>query len=96
MNTHQQPITVDASPTKGLFVDMLTRDVRMAMAILDLVDNCIDGAIRIRGQALLTGLTVQITFDHERFIIQDNCGGIPLDLARDHAFRFGRPSNAPA
>ena len=96
MSTQQQPITVDASPTKGLFVEMLTRDIRMAMAILDLVDNCIDGAIRIRGDAALTGLTVRITFDHERFIIQDNCGGIPLDLATDHAFRFGRPSNAPS
>ena len=63
MSTHQQPITVDASPTKGLFVEMLTRDIRMAMAILDLVDNCIDGAIRIRGDAAFTGLTVRITFD---------------------------------
>ena len=96
MSTNQGRVTVDASPTKGLFVDMLTRDIRMAMAILDLVDNCIDGAIRIRGEASLTGLTVQITFDQERFIIQDNCGGIPLDLATDYAFRFGRPSGAPS
>ena len=96
MSTNQRRITVDASPTKGLFVEMLTRDIRMPMAILDLVDNCIDGAIRIRGGAPLTGLTVRITFDEECFIIQDNCGGIPLDLATNYAFRFGRPSGAPS
>ncbi len=96
MSTNQGGMTVDASPTKGLFVEMLTRDIRMPMAILDLVDNCIDGAMRIRGDAPLTGLTVRITFDQERFTIQDNCGGIPLDLATDYAFRFGRPSGAPS
>ena len=95
MRTNQESLTVDASPTKSFFVEMLTKDVRMVMAILDLVDNCIDGAIRIRGEGSLIGLEVRITFDEEHFIIQDNCGGIPLDLAMDHAFRFGRPSNAP-
>ena len=96
MTTRQGPVTVDASPTKSLFVEMLTKDVRMQMAILDLVDNSIDGAIRIRGQSPLTELTVRITFDQEHFIIQDNCGGIPLNLATDYAFRFGRPANAPS
>ena len=69
--------TVDASPTKEFFVEMLTRDVRLSMAILDLIDNCIDGALRIRGMQAFDGLTVNITFDEEQFIIHDNCGGIP-------------------
>ena len=80
--------TVDASPTKELFVEMLTRDVRLAMAILDLIDNCIDGALRLREQPPFHGLEVKITFDDNHFNIQDNCGGIPLKLAREHAFRF--------
>ena len=95
MPTNHEPLTVDARPTKEFFVEMLTRDVRMAMAILDLVDNSIDGAIRMRGNGSFQGLTVGITFDPERFIIEDNCGGIPLDLAMNHAFRFGRPTGAP-
>ena len=95
MPTNHEPLTVDARPTKEFFVEMLTRDVRMAMAILDLVDNSIDGAIRMRGNGSFQGLTVGITFDPERFIIEDNCGGIPLDLVMNHAFRFGRPTGAP-
>ena len=95
MSPEQERVTVDASPTKEFFVEMLTKDVQMAMAILDLIDNSIDGAIRMRGEGPLHGLIVQITFDQERFVIQDNCGGIPLDLARNYAFRFGRPTNAP-
>ena len=87
--------TVDASPTKEFFVEMLTRDVRLAMAVLDLVDNCIDGALRIREGGRFEGLEVKITFDQEQFSIRDNCGGIPLDLAKNYAFRFGRPTDAP-
>jgi hypothetical protein len=30
------------------------------------------------------------------FRIADNCGGIPVNIARDYAFRFGRPPGAPS
>ena len=88
--------TVDASPTKEFFVEMLTRDVRLTMAILDLIDNSVDGALRTREDNAFDGLEVRIRFDKDQFIIEDNCGGIPLDLAKNYAFRFGRPSNAPS
>jgi hypothetical protein len=34
----------------------------------------------------------QATLDlrSDGFVIEDNCGGIPLSTARDYAFRFGR------
>jgi hypothetical protein len=35
----------DASPTKQFVVPMLTRDINLADAFLDLVDNCLDGAL---------------------------------------------------
>lgn len=35
-----------ASPTKQFFVSMLTRDINFADVILDLLDNCLDGALR--------------------------------------------------
>ena len=63
--------TAAASPTKEFFVEMLTRDVGLSMAILDLIDNCIDGALRLRDDEPLTGLGVKITFDNDQFTIQD-------------------------
>ena len=41
-------ITVDSSPTKEFFVEMLTRDIDLTDAILDLLDNCLDGVLRKR------------------------------------------------
>lgn len=37
---------IDASPTKELFINTLVKDVSLEDAILDLVDNAIDGYIR--------------------------------------------------
>jgi len=42
-----------AIPTKLFFVSMLTRDINLVDAILDLVDNCLDGALRVsKGSAV--------------------------------------------
>ncbi|GAB8979638.1 hypothetical protein OkiPb01104_48070 [Escherichia coli] len=38
--------TADFSPSKRFFVSMLTRDIDLNDAILDLLDNCVDGALR--------------------------------------------------
>lgn len=37
---------VDARPVKSFFVSMLTRDISLYDAILDLLDNCVDGIVR--------------------------------------------------
>ena len=84
---------VPASATKEFFVEMLTKDVSLPAAVMDLVDNCIDGALRMRGQGPLTGLTVDIGISGGEFVIKDNCGGITAKDARDYVFRFGRPLN---
>ncbi|WP_368923833.1 ATP-binding protein [Brevundimonas vancanneytii] len=83
---------VDASPTKAFFVDIITRDILVADAIQDLIDNCIDGAKRLRpGEgASYEGLVVSLNVSEDAFELEDNCGGIPLDIARKYAFRFGR------
>ena len=44
------PVRVRASPTKAFFVRMLTRDIDLADAILDLLDNCVDGVLRTLAQ----------------------------------------------
>lgn len=44
---------VETLPTKELFVDVLTRDISLDDAVLDLVDNCIDGAKRLHPEKKL-------------------------------------------
>ncbi len=91
--TNEADLTkVDASPTKEFFVDIITKDIQLDEAIQDLVDNCIDGAKRLRPgvNADYEGLTVSLEVNSDGFRIEDNCGGIPLDIARKYAFKFGR------
>ncbi|MFF2222482.1 ATP-binding protein [Streptomyces globisporus] len=84
---------VEASPEKRFFIAMLVKDIELLPAILDLVDNSVDGARRLRGDGTYEGLQVRLTVGPDRFEIEDNCGGIPLDVAREYAFRFGRPQS---
>lgn len=86
----------NARPSKYFFCRMLTRDIELKDAILDLIDNCIDGAIRRKGvppsdgdDAYYKDFRVDISLGSERFAIEDNCGGIPYETALNYAFRFG-------
>ena len=87
---------IDASPTKDFFISMLVRDIELVDAIADLVDNCVDGARRTRPNGNYSGLWVRMDANTDKFRIADNCGGIPVDLARNYAFRFGRPTGMKA
>lgn len=85
--------TVDATPVKSFFVNMLTRDIELVDAILDLLDNCVDGILRQKknssGATPYKGYEAEIKFDTSSFSISDNCGGIPWSL-HDYAFRMGK------
>ncbi len=87
--------TIDASPTKDFFIKMLVKDISLIQVIPDLVDNCVDGARRLRSDEIFNGLSIRIEANNEMFKISDNCGGISVELARDYAFRFGRPTGMP-
>lgn len=91
-NSHE----VNALPTKALFIDFLTKDLSLNRAVTDLVDNSIDGARRLRPGGDYTDLYVNLTLTPSHFEIVDNCGGIPVDIARNYAFRFGRPAGMAA
>lgn len=86
---------INAMPTKELFIDMLTRDISLIPAIIDLVDNCADGAKRMGRGENLEGLWTRVNISQDCFKIADNCGGITVEIARKYAFRFGRTSDAP-
>jgi|GEM_PF-490267 len=86
--------TIDAMPTKELFINMLTRDVQLIPAIIDLADNCTDGARRIRGDKSWSDLEVTIEASGDKFVISDNCGGMDVETAKKYAFRFGREAGA--
>lgn len=86
--------TIDAMPTKELFIAMLTRDVALIPAIIDLADNCTDGARRLKGAKSWSGLEVTIEAKTDKFSISDNCGGMEVETARKYAFRFGREAGA--
>lgn len=82
-----------AYPAKRFFVEMLTRDINLEDAILDLLDNCVDGAIRSGPKDNKTpyrGFYAHIDLKAKKFQITDNCGGIARELAEKYAFRFGR------
>lgn len=81
-----------AMPTKQFFVSMFTRDISLADAILDLVDNCLDGALRLShgGNVDYSRHYVSISLSSELFTIEDNCGGIPREVAKNYAFKMGR------
>ena len=87
---------INAMPTKAFFVDMLAKDISLDRAVLDLIDNCIDGAKKLRpgDEADYSGLHVKIEMNGDRFKIEDNCGGFDVSTAQNYAFRFGRAAGA--
>lgn len=91
------PITeVYGGPTKRFFVSMLTRDIELDDAILDLLDNCVDGAMRMNPSKAYSpspfeGCWADLTLNELEFEIKDNCGGIPRDYL-SNAFSLGRPT----
>jgi hypothetical protein len=81
-----------ASPTKRFFVSMLTRDISLDDAVLDLLDNCIDGVLRASANETVdySDYAVSIEMSEQHFRIIDNCGGIPREIAKNYAFKLGR------
>jgi len=102
-NLNALPINV--TPTKDFFIKVLTRDISIEEAILDLIDNSVDKFIRESNlnisdflienefKAARKKVEIRVSFDDKKFEIWDNCGGIPIEDAKDKIFRFGIPEN---
>ncbi len=95
-------LKASADPTKHFFVDMITRDITLEDSILDLIDNSVDSAWRASGShhlgldddTDLSTFSISIDTSTTEFRIIDNCGGMTLDDAVNHAFSFGRRPDA--
>jgi hypothetical protein len=92
MNGNQR--VINAQPTKDLFIYMLVRDIPLIRAIIDLVDNSVDGATHLQSNENYAGLWIKILVNKEHFKIEDNCGGITVKEAEEYAFKFGRANDA--
>ncbi|CBN54540.1 MULTISPECIES: ATP-binding protein [Kamptonema] len=92
MNGNQR--VIQAEPTKDLFIYMLVRDIPLIRAIIDLVDNSVDGATHLQSNENYEGLWIKILANQEYFQIEDNCGGITVKEAEEYAFKFGRANDA--
>ena len=93
---------IDANPTKRFFISMLVRDIQLLDAIVDLVDNSVDAARKLRPPTTqgarserYAGLSIELTLNRNEFRITDNCGGIEAEVAQKYAFNFGRKDDAP-
>ena len=92
--TTQRPIK--AEPTKDFFIEVLTRDIQLGDALIDLVDNSIDAAQSIVGpDGDLNDFDVHLSINNDSFTIADTCGGIAATNAANYAFRFGRLPESP-
>src|SRR5438094_1037810 len=94
----------EAQVAKRFFIALITRDITLEDAILDLIDNSVNCALREfhfdsgRIGSLIAGANVQsselrdisIHLTDKRFEITDSCGGIDVESARRDMFRFGR------
>jgi hypothetical protein len=97
----EDPMVVHAEAEKSFFIDMLIRDIKLSEAVLDLVDNSVDRARRLRtvdGKPATNydGLFIRINVDPTGFKMIDTCGGMDVDTARNYAFKFGRSTKSPS
>lgn len=80
---------INAYPTKSFFVETLVKDIHLMDAILDLIDNSIDGYIKNHFQERKK---ISVYFSRDKFVIEDYCGGIKKKEIYEHVFRLGMPT----
>ena len=100
-----EKILANASPEKRLFVYLITRDISLGDAILDLIDNSINAALQPLASHLKTAddyqnfaadtaskptVNIDLTVGSARILIRDTAPGISAKAAETDIFRFGR------
>ena len=95
----------DANPEKRLFIHLITRDIPLIAAFLDLVDNSINAAIEPIADKLKSAqdyvtvfsddtvspiADIDISISSSKVEVVDTAAGISAEVAQDHVFKFGR------
>jgi hypothetical protein len=83
---HGKYDVINATPTKRLFIKILTRDISVKACILDLIDNSVDAYIR---NEITDRREIRLNISKDEFEILDNCGGIEYNFLKNTVFRFG-------
>jgi hypothetical protein len=101
--------TALASPEKRLFISLLTRDIPLIDAFLDLIDNSINSAMAGIAEKLKDAESyatilskpvkrelpkIELKIDGDEVRISDNSTGISLNAAKNHVFKFGREAGS--
>lgn len=102
-----QTIKAIASPEKRLFISLITRDITLVDAFLDLIDNSINAIIEPLSGSLTSWddfkhllddeniepkAKIKIDVSSTEILISDNAEGIDTATATDEIFRFGKSS----
>lgn len=100
-----EKILADASPEKRLFISLMTRDISLIDAILDIIDNSINAALEPLAESLKTAddyqrlltnnkiqpkVQIELTIRSGQIVVKDTADGISSEMARRHVFKFGR------
>lgn len=92
--TQKDPNKIEGIPSKELFINMLVKDITLKDAIGDLVDNSVDAAhTHVIKKDDLSPFSIRINIDKTQFEIIDNAGGIEVEVAKESAFKLGKPKD---
>ena len=89
-------LIVNSSPSKTFFIDMITKDVSVESAILDLIDNAIDSHKKHKKRGEKSKIQITLDLKNDYFSIEDNCGGMTKEDAVNKAFKFGNNESRSA
>src|SRR5262245_25764588 len=103
----QENRKANANPSKRFFTETLPRDISLSDCVLDLIDNSVHSLVSsadldvsqhlfLGTKAARVNASVDVGFTASKFLVHDNCGGISIEDAEDHVFRFGEPASSKA
>jgi hypothetical protein len=100
-----EKILADARPEKRLFISLITRDISLIDAFLDIIDNSINAALEPLASRLKTAddyqrllankkikpkVKIDIAVGSTKIVVRDTAPGITSRTAAEHVFKFGR------
>jgi Histidine kinase-, DNA gyrase B-, and HSP90-like ATPase len=103
-----EKVQAKANPEKRLFISLLTRDISLVAAVLDLIDNSINAAVEpvadqlpdasgyvkvLQDPAISPTTNIYVKMSPDNVLVQDTASGISLATAQEHVFKFGRSAS---